>query len=148
MPILQHDALGDLQREAGGVESGRGERHQHLVHETGFRQLLRSDVDRHPGSRRPVAHGGSGTTRLTQHPGAECDDLPRLLRYRHEPAGWQQPALRVLPAHERLEPAQVSALQVDRGLVVQHELLGLQGQVELRAEAEPVECLRVQGRVV
>ena len=88
-----------------------------------------------PGTRacQPLArvHG------LAQHPAADLDDQPGLLGQRDELDRRQQPAVGVLPADQRLEPADLPGLQPDRRLVVEDELGAVQRAPELGFQVEP-----------
>ena len=54
------------------------------------------------------------TASLAEHPAPERDDHVHLLGDRHERAREDEAALRVLPAHEGLDPEHVPAGQVER----------------------------------
>lgn len=60
-----------------------------------------------------------------------------LLDEGDEPQRRQQAALGVLPAPQRLDAADSPRLQVDLGLMVQDELLALQGQADLAEQQQP-----------
>ena len=57
--------------------------------------------------------------------------------------GAEQPALRVLPAHERLEAGHGAGPHVGLGLVVQDELAGLERPVQLAHEPQPLAAVAV-----
>ena len=66
-----------------------------------------------------------------------------LLDQRQEVAGAEQPALGVLPAHERLDAAHGARPQLGLRLVVQDELAGLERGAELADEREPLAAVVV-----
>ena len=57
-------------------------------------------------ARAPLADLAQG---LAEYPGTERDDQVRLLGERDELAGGEQAAVRMLPAHERLDAEQLTA---------------------------------------
>src|ERR671917_555873 len=63
--------------------------------------------------------------RLTQYRHAERRDQPRLLGERDEVHGADQPALRVVPAGQRLEAGDLARSERDDRLVVRHDLARL-----------------------
>src|SRR4029079_15728031 len=69
------------------------------------------------------APGGELVARLLEHPAAERDDEPALLRDRDEVVRRHDAAGRVRPPEERLGPDDGAGLQVDDRLVVEDELL-------------------------
>jgi hypothetical protein len=71
-----------------------------------------------------------------QHEASDGDDQAALLGEADELAGHHQPALRVVPAHQRLQPHHVAAGQLEHRLVADGELL-LQHRLAQR-------CLEVQ----
>ena len=70
---------------------------------------------------------------LAQDPGTQRMDEAARLRHRHELAGQHQAALRVVPAHQRLDRGEAAALEVELRLVVQHELAALERPAQLAA---------------
>jgi hypothetical protein len=82
--------------------------------------------------------GSELAARLFEHPRAERHDEAGLLGQRDEVAGQDQPARRVLPAHQRLEAGDGAGVNVDDRLVVHLELASLQGPVQVVARAQLV----------
>ena len=107
-------------------QAGVGQRVGDRADQVGGREPVRGDVDahRHSGPQRLPA--GRGPAGLLQHPPVQLADQPDLLGQRHEGGRRQQPAPRVLPAHQRLGPVYVPAVQVDHRLEAQPELAPLQ----------------------
>ena len=67
---------------------------------------------------------------LPQDPGAERHDQSAFLGQRDELNRAQQPPSGVLPAHQGLHPHQSQVMEVDDGLIVEHELRTLEGPVQ------------------
>jgi hypothetical protein len=67
---------------------------------------------------------------LLQHPRADRDDQPGVLRGREELARRKQAALRVLPAHERFEADYLVPCEMHERLVVHAELVAEQGAAQ------------------
>ena len=84
--------------------------------------------------------------RAVEHERGERAREPALLRERQEVRGREQPAPRVLPAHERLDAARRAARQVGLGLVVQDELAGVDRVAQLAHEREPLAAVVVARR--
>ncbi len=95
-------------------------------------QLVGADVDRDAqrgggGIVAPLRKLGAGRA---QHRAAERQDQSGGLGQRDEAARLQQAALRMRPAHQRLDADQL-ALQVDLRLVVQQQLAGVDGGAQV-----------------
>ncbi len=73
---------------------------------------------------------------LEQHPLADRLDEPALLGQRDELHGRHQPQLRMLPAHQRLDPAQTAVGQRHLRLVVQAQLVALHRLAQLAEQFE------------
>ena len=71
---------------------------------------------------------------------------PGLLGQRDELARRQEAALRMLPAHQRLDADQRAVAQVQLGLVVQQQLVAVDGVAQLAEQAEPIRSMLVLGR--
>jgi len=61
--------------------------------------------------------------RRAQHPGTDLADDADLLRQRNELSRRHQPQLGMPPAHQRLDPGQLAASEVELRLIVQHQLI-------------------------
>ncbi|MNZ59733.1 hypothetical protein D3C78_777800 [compost metagenome] len=66
-----------------------------------------------------------------QNPLPQGNDESRLLRQRDEFGRGDQPFLRVPPTHQSLQPGHTSRQQIQLGLVVKFELLGLQRPLQI-----------------
>ena len=86
--------------------------------------------------------------RAVEHVGGERARQPALLRERQEVCGREQPAPRVLPAHERLDAGDGPARQVGLRLVVQDELAVVDRVAQLADEREPLAAVVVARRQV
>src|SRR4051794_17352865 len=73
---------------------------------------------------------------LRQHPAVNCADEARLLRQWHELTRSHQSMLGVLPAHQRLESQDMLRAQLHNGLVVDCQLLPLNGLTQLSFELQ------------
>ena len=145
LAVGEEDAFGDLERQRVCLEPRSDEDGGDVVDEADIEQLTRREVHRDAEvevGMRPLPHDGL-RARLRQHPPTELDDQPGLLGERDELARGKEAARRVLPTHQRLEPAHLAGAQPNRRLVVHHELVRAQCTAELGFEVQPR-----QGRVV
>lgn len=69
---------------------------------------------------------GTGNNPITQG-----HDQAALLGQWHELTGWQQPALGMAPAHQRLQANNAPVSQVQAGLIVQLQFVAAQGAAQL-----------------
>ncbi len=99
------------------MEDGRDRLGQERVGELPAREVDR-DAGGRPRSVGVLPPAGDLAAALGEDERAERHDEPGLLGVLHELAGQEQPTLRVLPAHERLEADHEPAAQADHGLVV------------------------------
>ena len=86
--------------------------------------------------------------RAVEHEGRQRAREAALLHERQELARPEQPALRMLPAHERLHPAHRPGLQRGLRLVVDDELARPQRAVQLADQREPAAAVVVARRQV
>ena len=129
--VLQQHRFGDLEVEPARREAGRGERAERDLHQVAALELHRRQIDRDAdrlGPARGLRAGGA------QHPLAERDDQAGLLGERDELAGRDQAALRMVPAHQRLEAADPAVLEANDRLVVQLEFGVGDGRAEIDLE--------------
>src|SRR6185312_2801561 len=102
-------------------------------------ELQRRQIDAHrqtlesPAELAPLAELAAG---FGQYPASELDDEPALLGMRDELVGPDQPALGMVPAHQRLEAGEAVAADVDDGLVVDAHLALLQRTPQLGIELD------------
>ena len=80
--------------------------------------------------------GASLAAGLAQDPGIHLADQAMPFGGCDELAGVQQPAARMLPAHECLEAVQAGVGQAQDGLVVDHEFVALDGQPQVAHQVE------------
>ena len=141
--LLHQHALGQLEREPLRGDAGHVQQLGDLLWQVGLRELPAGEVYRHVrdvdlGIRGPAGELAAG---LLQHPTPERDDEAGLLRQSDERTGRHQPALRVRPADERLEADDALLLERDDRLVVQLELVPVEGAAEvalqIKALADP-----------
>ena len=98
----------------------------HVGHDVRVLQLLDAEVDAHRQrrvERELVLHDLRLAAALAQDPAADRHDQAGLLGERDEAVRLQQAALGVLPAQQRLEPADHTVLEAHHRLVVQLELV-------------------------
>ena len=102
-----------------------------LAGKSSARKLHRGKVDRHGDGRQaliePCPELGAG---LAQDPLADGHDQAALFGDGHELRGWNEPSVRAKPADQRFDAVNLSRLQIDFGLVVQHELAPLEGAAQ------------------
>ena len=90
--------------------------------------------------RRPL-----GQCRVQDVPGERVDQ-PGVLGGRQKLSRGQQPEPGVLPAHQRLDAAQLAVDEADLGLVVQDELTGIQGAAQFAEQRQPGGAAGLVGR--
>ena len=98
-------------------------------------QVGRAEVDATLRSWPPLAQPADLLERAVEHERGQRARQPALLDQREEVAGAEQAALRMVPAHERLDAAHDAGAQVGLRLVVQDELAGLQRGAAARRRA-------------
>ena len=132
--VVHQGALGDLQGQTRGIQAGHLERALDLGGDAALGELASGDVDA-DSQRRPArvlalprADLPAG---LGEHPAADRPDQAGLLRNGDEEIGREQPAARMLPARERLEPDHGAGLQIDDRLVVRDDLVAFQRVAQL-----------------
>ena len=86
--------------------------------------------------------------RAVEHPAGQVGDQAGALGQRHELAGREQAARRVLPAHERLDADHRAGAQRDLRLVVQDELVLVDRAAQLGEQRERARASRGRGGVV
>ena len=133
----QQDALGQLEHERPGLETGRVEGPAHAVDETGCAELPGRHVHAHVQTARdpavirrqglawvaaqiPAPPRGVGG-RPGQDPGAERHDLAGFFGQGDELAGQHHPPLRMRPPDQCLEPGQLAGGEGDDRLVGERE---------------------------
>lgn len=84
---------------------------------------------------------------LAKHPPAEWQDQARLHGERDELRRWNQAALRVLPAHQRLQADDPAVRQAHDRLIVHRELLALDGTAQFSLQREARHGAGVHTRV-
>src|SRR5262249_32884173 len=134
--FLQQRRLGAPGLEPCRAETGLDQRVRHAGEKIAAAELHRRQVDGEPHVLRPCLRVAAG---LPQDPFADRDDEADLFGDRNETIWPEQPAVRMIPAYQRLDAADLSALHVDHGLVVQDELLLRQrfAQIDLQLAAQP-----------
>src|SRR3954469_19712271 len=140
--VLEEDALGDLEAEAAGLEAAARERPLHLAEELGPGELAARHVDGDAevgGVREALAPGGDLGGRLLEHPAAERRDEAGLLGQADELGRADDAVAGTVPADERLDADQALVGDVEDRLVVDAELLALDGAAQVALGAQPDE---------
>lgn len=144
--------FGEFGFEMARIEPGIGE---HAPHESGnVVPQSRSGAQKGShgdefGGARPVAvapclHLGAGAA---EYPLADLHDQARLLRDRDQDGRRHGGRAVAVPAQQRLDAPQASALQVDDGLVDELELAALQRLAQGKLDLQQAERLAVLGRL-
>jgi len=132
-----HDhVLGDLELQEGGGHPAPGERGGDVAGQPGVDEVRAAQVDRHGQLEARGPPGGALGEREVEHGERERADEARLLGQGEEAGGREQPAGRVLPAHERLDADDAARAQLDLRLVVQDELLAVERAREVPEQRE------------
>jgi hypothetical protein len=129
--VRHHDVLGDLELEVLGAEAAIVKQPFDLRGEAEVEQVARPEVHRGAEVEPVAAQAANLLDHAVEHERGQGLGQAAVLHQRQEVVGSQQAALGVLPAHQRLDPADRPGRQVRLGLVVQHELAGVQRAVEL-----------------
>ncbi len=87
------------------------------------------------------------TASLTEHPLADGNDQSHIFCRRDEVERRNETALRMLPADQGLEPAQLFRLQINDRLIMNHKLLALDGAPQVGLHLQEIEGAGVQGLV-
>ena len=87
------------------------------------------------------------TAALAQHPATDRDDQAGLLGDRDEVVRWDQTLLGMAPAQQSFDAGHGTVLQPDHRLVVELELVGDEGALEVVAQLEPGHDALVHGRL-
>ena len=142
--VVHQHALGDLEADALAAER-RCARAPPATRsdEVGLRELAGRQVHRHRERRRPRGrssrHCHQLAARLLEHPRADRHDEPGLLGQVDELVRRDQPALGVLPAHQRLGARRSVAVgERDDRLVEDAELVALERAVQRVLGLEPL----------
>src|SRR6185437_7500186 len=142
--VGHHRALGELDLEIPRIESGVRERAFHHIEQIAPPELGRRDVDGHAQLREaaapPLRALAAG---LVQYPGADLVDQPALFRERYEIPRLDETSLRMSPADERLGAIDIAARGLGLRLVMQLELPGLDGGMQIALQAHPSDCVGI-----
>ena len=140
MRVVQQQAFGQLQFEAIGARAGTLEHCEHLGDKVALQHLPATDVDRDAqvGVGGLFGPHGQLLASFVQHPLAQRQDQARFFGQWNEFARRNQPALRMLPAHQRLS-ADGLALRVHLHLIEQQQLVFLQRGAQVLLQRHAVE---------
>src|SRR5690606_18008099 len=144
---IRRKGFGDFQFQAVKLEITLPHLAQQALAEIGLTQLQSRDVNRHPrraALRLPALQFIKGEI---QHFPAEFDDKAAALSQGYETIRVEQAELRMLPAHQRLIADDLHRLQANLRLVVQHELVLVQGRPQRLLQRELLDVRQVQRRV-
>ena len=146
--MTEHHGLGDLQVQAGGIHAGGGQHIVNAIDEIVGMELLGTDVDRQLGHVDPVLLPGDILgTGLMQHPIADVDDEIRLLCDGDELRRRDQGPPRRLPADQRLHPDDVTPFDHVLGLIVEGQLLIVEGTAQLVVNEQAPISLQLHGGI-
>ena len=106
-----------------GVDAGLLQQPAQVTQQPGAHHAARRDVDRDGRAGGAALQGGQVGQGAAQDPPGQVGDDRAALGAGQEQVGQQQPALGVLPAHQRLEAGHRAGPPVDLRLVVDHQLL-------------------------
>ncbi len=146
--MAQHHGFGDLQIEAGRIHAGL---RQHVVDpldKVGGMELLGTDVDRDLRDMDTILFPqhilGTG---FVEHPVADIDDEIALLGDGDKLGRGDQCAPRRLPADQRLDADDVAAIHQMLGLIVERQLLLVEGIAQLVVDVQAAIRLLLHGGV-
>ncbi len=147
--VLGEQRLGDLEGEQRGVQARPLQRLGDVPDQVGVLELAHRDVHAHaqPAERGAVLPLGGLPGGLLEHPAPDRHDQAGLLGQRDEVERRHQAALGVAPPEQRLEADDLLRRDVDDRLVVQLQLLGVEGPGELRPDGVPLDVGRVVARL-
>ena len=132
--ILDQHALGDLELQPRRRKAGF---QQHRVDQPGkiaVAELDRRQIDGDLQRLRPARRLAAG---LAEHPFADLHDEPAFLGDRNEGCGRNHAALRMVPAHQRLEPDHL-AVDLRQRLIVQTKFVALDGRAQFVLNGAPL----------
>src|SRR5690606_34640961 len=118
--VFQQQGLGQLQAEAGGIDTRTGQTPLQQLEEMRLMDLACADVDVQrpvPAARFPLPLGQLRAGGV-EYPLPDSDNQAIVLGQRDETVWWQQAELRVLPAQQGLHTDD-ALLGVDQWLIVQ-----------------------------
>ena len=136
------------------VDAGAIEHLAQRTQEAAAPKLLARDVHRHGQRRQPLGLPGAALcTCGAQYPVAHRHDQAGVFGNLDKPPGHQQAQLPMLPAHQRFEAGDGAGLERDDRLVMQYELVALDGApqrgLDRQALQRPrIHRLAVKGEVV
>ena len=129
--IVRHRMLGDIDDQPLGGEVALGQDGEEARHQIFVIELARRQIDRQRHVRRPVARREA---RFAQDAiGHQVDDA-LVAGDGDEACGPEQPARRVVPARQRLEPRQLPVAQAEDGLEIGPDLAGGERAAQVRRD--------------
>src|SRR5581483_8615758 len=130
--IGHHRALGELDLEKPRLQTLALESGTNHIEQVAAPELGRGDIDGYPQRGQTAALPLLAlATRFPQYPGADLVDESALLRERDELVGSDETALGMPPADERFRAVDITAFRIGLRLIVQLELPGLDGRVQI-----------------
>ena len=132
--------LGDLQDEAGRGQLVTLQNAHDVVDEPGIHEVSGGQVDGHRRriDRLEPGQPSRGLARHLQYAQGEFAYQRRLLDDRHDMAGPEQTATRMLPAHQSFIADGPAGAEGHLGLVEQHQLALIDGALQLGEHDEPL----------
>ena len=140
--VVHHRAFGHLQLQQGRVEAGFGQYPRHPQIQLAAAEQAAGHVHRDKTQRRacrlPGHHLPAG---VLQYPGIDGADQAAFLGNRDKFPRRHQAALGVLPAHEGFGADHALVFQADQRLVVDPQLVVLQGMAQGADQLDPLACV-------
>ncbi|MNI02304.1 hypothetical protein D3C73_551700 [compost metagenome] len=152
--VFHHRAFSDFQLEKRRLQPGFAQDLRHLLIQLTTGEQTRRNVDRDERQHHPVllplAHLPA---RLRHDPGVDFCNQTGSFGDRNEFRRRHQAPLRVLPTHQRLDADQATALEVVNRLVIDPQLLSVQGAAQFEGDLEPLlgvgrQLFGVQGIII
>src|SRR5215469_2796320 len=120
--VVHEQALGDLHAQPIGTDAGDDERVRYFVDELEAPELPGRDVDADVDLLQALGLPlGEIETCALQDPASDRNDEPGLFSDRHERAGAEMAAIRMVPTQERFGGDRFAGTQVENRLVVEDE---------------------------
>jgi hypothetical protein len=124
--IREDRALRDLELEVSRLDPCLAEQAGDLLGEVEVEHVAAREIDGHRELEALLAPGAALAQPRLEHVERERPDQAGVLGERDEVGGYEQAALRVLPAHERLHRAHAAVLEARLRLVIERQLAPLE----------------------
>ena len=147
-PWVAHDCvLGNLDLDVARADAMTGERCRHALGQTAVVKLERGKIEGNRDRFQPLAVPVRDLTAgFIEHPFVNQLDGVGFLGQRNEVARIQQPVFAVFPAHQRLGSDELVSGGIELRLIVEQELIALDGFSQLTRERQSLRPRGVQFR--